>query len=286
MEKLPELPLWVRTLSNPESDWVQGHFALSSDWRLSCNTCRGKTVFRFYSEGDPRKPVVDWECNCLDQWILNRYFTWHGIGESYQRMSLSDAEPLVTSNPSIWEVFDWATDDLTYASGRGLVIRGGHGTGKTLLSSLVARLAMSRGVKTYSVRFADWTNLIHGDDEEKAWRLGILRHADLLIVDDLGTEHTRPHYVKDEGVGESTTPWVKSQWEAFIRGRTQELKSTVVTTNLTQAAVTKRYGDSVGELMRERSMWYEVSGDSWRDQAKARTDKEIIEGIRRPVMLT
>lgn len=108
-------------------------------------------------------------------------------------------------------------------AGRGLMLYGDVGTGKTTLAMLVSRAALEaqRSVAIYSApRLVNAIRRTYDDsatmtDEDLIERL---ISVDLLHIDDLGAEHTNE--------------WVVEQLYAIVNGRYEAERSLVVTANV------------------------------------------------------
>ena len=123
-----------------------------------------------------------------------------------------------------------------FSKGSGnLLLSGGTGLGKTLLSACIARVVSDGG---YSVVY-DTAGRIFSRFEEAKFRGDAegdadakrCQRCDLLIVDDLGTE--------------MTTSFVQSALYQLVNGRLMEGKATIISTNLAPEELGTRYGGAV-----------------------------------------
>jgi len=136
--KLPDLPPHVQMVADEDNDRLITSFSLPR--RLDqCPTCHGAKQFLFYD--DMRKPidereVVDWECACYEQIVLQRYFLNHGIGSAYAQLWWADAEGVDSASQAAGAAY---AKDLVrnVDSGIGLYLHGTHGNGKSMLASLL-----------------------------------------------------------------------------------------------------------------------------------------------------
>lgn len=134
-------------------------------------------------------------------------------------------------------VFDTCYD---YALGFGpdsqnLLFRGGTGLGKTFLSACIARVVSERG---HSVVYDTAVSALgafenrrfarsESDAAEADQRVRRLLDSELVIVDDLGTE--------------MVTEMTKSALYTLINSRLIARKKTIISTNLTQKELARRY---------------------------------------------
>ena len=125
-------------------------------------------------------------------------------------------------------------EQFSPASGN-LLFQGGTGLGKTFLSACVARAVAARG---YSVCY-DTAAAVVGSfeaqkfsrDEEADARVKRILSCDLMILDDLGTE--------------MPTPMADSALYTLINTRLNEGKNTIISTNLRDGELQKRYGAQI-----------------------------------------
>ncbi len=110
---------------------------------------------------------------------------------------------------------------------------GGTGLGKTFLSSCIANELLSKG---YSVAFDSIQNYLRDIEKEHFGKaegdtLEALLNADLLILDDLGSEFS--------------TSFNASVIYNIINSRTNQGKPTIVSSNLSFDELTQRYDDRI-----------------------------------------
>ena len=74
MEALPKTPKGIRILKPIEAEYLNATSA-AGQWRTpkDCATCDGTGTFRWYSSVPGHDDeLVDWKCDCVEQWILHR----------------------------------------------------------------------------------------------------------------------------------------------------------------------------------------------------------------------
>ena len=161
-------------------------------------------------------------------------------GQSFDSFSLdkySTEKPWDGKSP--YECAEEALDTCSYFARRfgtryqNLLLFGATGTGKTHLSAAIARVVSDKG---YSVVYDTASHIFAGfeqekfnrDEEEDRRNNEAVMKADLLIIDDLGTE--------------MATEFVKATLYAIINTRLVEKRCTIINTNLLSSELEKRYG--------------------------------------------
>ena len=136
--------------------------------------------------------------------------------------------------------------DENLASGRGLWLGGDLGTGKTSAAALIAKEAGVRGHTAAFHTAPELLSRIRGtfnEDSEHTYLelLEQLRSVDLLVIDDMGTQQTKP--------------WVLEQLYVIVNDRYLEERAIVMTTNLSEPElsqqVTPRVTSRLLEICRE-----------------------------------
>lgn len=128
-------------------------------------------------------------------------------------------------------------DNLDAANPRNLLLKGNAGTGKTYLSSCIGNLALNRGKTVYyqtsyklcelmeNVKFGKYETT---EEQQGGYTtLNYINDADLLIIDDLGTEFL--------------TQFTAAALFDLLNTRILKNKATVISTNLSFEAMEKLY---------------------------------------------
>ena len=206
----------LRQLGHDE-DWL--------DEIVSCRICRDSGVDR------------GGVCECLKK-LYNEELT-RDLGvllkngdESFEKFDLSlyDAE-YRGAMQTVYEIAKAYAENFSPAAGN-LLLQGGTGLGKTFLSACVARVVAAKG---FSVCY-DTSAAVVGSfeaqkfnrDESADARVKRMLACDLMILDDLGTE--------------MPTPMADSALYTLINTRLNEGKNTIISTNLRDSELQKRYG--------------------------------------------
>lgn len=105
------------------------------------------------------------------------------------------------------------------AKGKGLLLYGSVGTGKTFISACIANALIEKGHPCLVTNFARLTNTISGMYEDKQKYIDSMNKFDLVVIDDLASERDT------EYMGEIV--------QSIIDARYRSRKPMIVTTNLT-----------------------------------------------------
>ena len=169
-----------------------------------------------------------------------------GIPKRYRQASLKACPPEVRAYA---EGFGKETE-------RGLILRGGFGTGKTTAACAVA----IEVAKRHPVRFVTMPDLIARATDFERGGMDCFRNTRLLVLDDLG---------KERG-----TEFAVSEVYSVIDFRVREGKPTVITTNLDSAGLMRHFksgtSDDVAGSIVSRILGMcdvvEMNGADWRLQ--------------------
>jgi DNA replication protein DnaC len=202
--------------------------------------------------------------DCKVQLQLYKHYLLAGIGLNYQRLG--------------WEDFhgDQKALDLAHVylsqhkdfikGGMGVMYTGTWGTGKTLLSSLIAKELVKLG---YDVYFATFTQLVDeftrgwGSNDDKMRFEAKVVKSDVFFLDDIGKE-----FRTKNNLSEAT-------FDHVLRQRALDNRPTFITTNMTIEELNEGYGSAIFSLLKERMIVHHMDGVDYREFARNRTLDEI-----------
>jgi DNA replication protein DnaC len=186
-----------------------------------------------------------------------------GIGKSYWPVSIDKIPDACAYKAQLTQMVDRLPVDVRL--GKGAIIYGNHGHGKTSASAIMLKAAMARGGQcfhriassvehSYEKRWVE-TNL----DGIQVWEL--LTKSQLLTLDDLGQEQAAAGYKAGD------TRII----EQLVRARYDCRLPTYITTNLPIQELAKQY-PSIGSILFDPKRFYifEVAGHNWR-----RSEQEV-----------
>jgi DNA replication protein DnaC len=143
------------------------------------------------------------------------------------------------------------------SEGRGLLLKGSVGTMKTTLAVAVLQQHIYSGGWGKFISMASLLDNIFGlkakSKEEWAEYEREIKETPLLVLDDMGAEHT-------EG-------WVLTKVDAIISERWNRCRSIIITTNLSSEQLKATYAERVIDRLRNTMQVINFSGDSLRKPA-------------------
>lgn len=289
---LPDLPPAVRSLTNAESDRLSSEQTTRWPTPDRCLICwseadkRPSREFRWFAP-DSRTEIVTYDCPCEDQWELHRFLLSSGVGLNYQRLSWLDGDGIEAGAVKVSREYISIGFEAVNA-GLGMLLWGTRGTGKTMLSSLIAKAFLADGVAAYFTTFPELLSSLMSSwnsTEDKRWFHLKVRSAPLLIVDDVGREMKQRRAVSGVGMKDFNTATSEFAIESVLRHRLANSLPTIITTNLSIDDLADHYGQHFRSLLTEAALAYEFKGTDSRVQTSRRTHTEIMQGLRRPVVL-
>ena len=182
-------------------------------------------------------------CSCMRELLVIKNIAASGMGKLIEKQSFDNFSlELYKSDPELYERMKYNVDTARKFAenfsneGGNLLLVGGTGTGKTHLSSAIAREVITRG---FDVLYDSTQNII-GEFEADKFKSGYgpyepkstkYMECDLLILDDLGTEFTNQFTV--------------SCLYNLLNTRLNRGLSTIISTNLGAEELASRYEDRI-----------------------------------------
>lgn len=250
--KLPPLPTAARVITDFELARLKKKNA--SIWcsrSQQCQTCKGAGWFTSF-ENDS---IVEYDCDCLNQMILSLWFANAGLANDQMRASWQD---ILAVDPAAEKIASGYVDDIeaNVSRGRGLILQGSAGIGKTLLATLVLKWGMAHGFDGQFFLFpsfldayaAGWDN-----SEDRDWFYQKAGSTPLLVIDDVGKE-------ADSRSGSS----IMESFEIVIQNRVNAGLPTILSTNLTPQQLQNRYGGHIFSRLNGYADLIEMSGEDFR----------------------
>lgn len=261
----------IRTLTDVERAMLIAQVPSLQSSLKDCRTCSGRRRFRWY-DGDE---VVDWECNCRDQFVMHRYFLHIGIEYVYQRLGWEDARHVEVAAQEV--VLDYAEHAEGYVNaGLGLLLHGTMGTGKTLLSTLLLRRMVAEGHDVFLTTFQKLIDHYTDGWRDKTlatWFASRIRNVSVLGIDDLGREN------------KARIDVVEAMLDELLRARVAAGRPTIITTNLSLDSLRTTYRANIMSLLTESVIKHEFAGGDYRPTAAEDRQREARLGLRRPIVI-
>lgn len=271
--QLAPLPPAVRLISNIELERLKGkNPGLWCTSAQPCLTCKGNKWFLGSLHGE----TVKFDCSCIDQMILHLWLLNAGVGWLYQRYEWSDADSV--SQATLDSVLNYV-DSLPGAisQGRGLVLHGSGGVGKTLLATLILKRVLSLGYTGQFFLFSAFLDAFAAgwkSEEEREWFMQRAMNTQILVLDDVGKESNHRNAVATDAM------------DLVMQARINSGLITIITTNLTPEQIESGYGGHILSRLAGNSEFIKLTGDNFRvDANPERLAREASLGLVRPVVL-
>lgn len=236
---------------------------IGDDGLLHCAVCHKKTQTIVEFEGEKRR--VRCICDCKQK-ELEAYKQAEIQAENERMRRRCFAETNMAGwtfanddgkDPKISNAMKQYSDDFRdfKEEGRGLLLYGSVGTGKTYYAACIANALIDIGYSVLMTNFARLTNEIQGRFDDKNEYIDSLNRYSLLIIDDLGAER------KSEYMQETVFSIIDSRYRSGL--------PFIITTNLSAEEI-KKNGDigysRIYDRILERCFPIEVKGESRRRQ--------------------
>ena len=242
----------------PDSEYI------GEDGLLRCSICNQKTQTRIKYPFSDEERVVRCKCGCKTDY--DRMQERQALEETERRRSVCFCETNMANwnfanddgkNPKLSEAMKNYVKNFTdfKKDGKGLLLYGTVGTGKTYYAACIANALIDAGYRVLMTNFARLTNQIQGTFDGKQEYIDNLNNYTLLIIDDLGAER------KSEFMQEMVFNIIDSRYRSGL--------PFIITTNLTAEEIKKPQDvgySRIYDRIIERCFPVEVSGTSRRRQ--------------------
>ena len=257
-------------IPKPDSEY------LGEDGLLHCSVCKEKVQTRVVFMD--KEKIVRCICSC-EQKKLEAHKEKEAQEENARQKRICFAE----SNMANWtfENDDRQNEKLSNAmrkyvenfpefkkEGKGLLLYGTVGTGKTYYSACIANSLIDKGYRVLMTNFARLSNKISGMYDGKQEYIDSLNRYELLIIDDLGAERT--------------TEYMQEMVFHIVDARYRSGLPFIITTNLTAEEIKKPQDVSYSRIydrIIERCFPIEVAGASRRRQNVKETYFDVKEKL-------
>lgn len=254
------LDLSTRFISDSTSEYLSRRISQYDEMvKRGCPSCDGPS--KANNCGD-----------CRGQLQLYKHYLASGIGLAYQRLDWTDyhgdEEALETAI-----VYLQRHKEMVKA-GFGMILHGDYGTGKTLLSILVAKELVKLGYKVYFATFSQMVDEFTrgwGDASEKMRFESKVVKSDVFFLDDIGKEFR------------TKTNLSESTFDHVMRQRALDARPTFITTNMNLSELKSGYGSAIFSLLTERMIDHHVVGQDYRPLARERALSEISQSVFRSI---
>ena len=211
------------------------------DEEYHCNMCKDTG---FISNGE--------KCNCFKQQIINHTYSMSNIKNILEKENFQTFDINLFSNEAFEDQVNTPRENMMYIlnvcegfvfnfeheNEENLLFYGPTGLGKTFLANCIAKSLLDKGkMVIYQTAFKIFELLeeIRFHNTKDREESSLLFEADLLIIDDLGTE--------------LTNTFTNSELFNIINSRLLANKKTIISTNLTPKEIIDRYDDRISSRL-------------------------------------
>jgi DNA replication protein DnaC len=228
-----------------------------------CPTCNKTGKYRWRGE--------EHECDCVDQLQLLKHYLHAGIGMEYQRLDWDDFQ----GDPQVQdELISYVDNPLYLRRGRGLVISGTLGSGKTMLANLVLKEFIKRGKNCYATTYDNAIEMFtagwRGNIEEKQYWERRFLYSEVLLLDDVGREQR--NRMRD------------TMLDSLLRQRMVAGRVTLITSDMSEGELRQDYNAAIFSKLQAKAKFFYLSGKSFYEKASQREQDEIDAGEMRPLV--
>lgn len=205
---------------------------------FECSICEDREIVYFQDEDGLDKARF---CQCKPQKAQKRLFKASGLTEEQAKLTINDYKPSPETKKMYLAMREYINEQ-SWNEGKGFMLSGTVGVGKTMLSQIVASEILKNGksvifVPTNSLMAELRAAQFSSDPMDFENKLDMLIKADVAIFDDIGKE--------------KPTEWVQTQYFRIIDGRYNQRKATGFTSNYNFDQLSDRFSE-FGEALLSR----------------------------------
>lgn len=254
----------VDALSEKRLAFLEAHGLDDSVYepKWDCQHCEDKG---YTDDGKP--------CHCLIQEKIENNVSTSGLPQKLCDMTFDTFRTDLYSDPEdmaqkVARCRNFAERIIAGEPVGNLVLLGDVGRGKTHLSVAIANAVMAHGGKVIYRRadaLMDWIRTLKYEEEDSETRqqaLEVLNEADLLIIDDLGSENV--------------TEFSLMQLQNIIEERNVRNRSWIINTNLKPNDIEKIYGERVSDRVFEKATVFRLESDQSFRLLRLNTDVPLV----------
>lgn len=249
----------------------------SGDSADICHECGG-TGYVFYTENEINYAK---ECECRERIIMSRRLKFAELPETFRETEISSFDlNIYRKAESINRIavaartISYYLDNFEHMQSRGMglyLYSGTKGSGKTRMAAGIANELL----KCHQVKFAGSTTIIKEikhtwnrkpDDKDctESQLLDAMALAEILIIDDFGTENP--------------APWINDRFYQIINDRYVNRKVTVFTSNYSLGEL--QYDDRIANRIKERTYQIAFPEESVRDCIAEQNMREMLKALK------
>ncbi len=205
-------------------------------------------------------------CSCSAQEIYSERWQLCGLtpeqqGQTFESFSLDWYKDKAKQKENLKICYDFAEKLAEGNLAENLFIFGNVGTGKTHMCSAIAQYILSAGKSVVYLKSGNLLDVLRqqklnasADEASLDKKIQAIRNADLLIIDDLGTENA--------------SDFVREQLLLIIDDRINKRLSWIISTNLAPNEIGAVYEDRLSDRILGLSKIIKFEGESVRRQKK------------------
>lgn len=170
------------------------------------------------------------------------------LGERYQNRTFKNFNS--QDKERAYGICMRTAESIVKGEKKSILLTGDVGTGKTHLAASIANYCMEHGMVVKFGNVTDMFESMRNAFSQDGDVLGEVKSVPLLVLDDLGKEHT--------------TEWTNETIYSIINYRYEHMLSTVVTTNLSLTEMQEKLGEATVSRLMEMCEYVSMDGKDYR----------------------